>query len=72
MDRITSDLLEQNHITQKQIDRLVSRGVTEDVVLYTLIKVGAVSINFIKRFIVEQIKIGKYNPPILKISAIST
>ena len=50
MDRITSDLLEQNHITQKQIDRLLSRGVTEDVVLYTLIKVGAVSINFIKRF----------------------
>ena len=66
MDRITSDLLEQNHITQKQIDRLVSRGVTEDVVLYTLIKVGAVSINFIKRFIVEQIKIGKYNLNILK------
>ena len=66
MDRITSDLLTQNHITQKQIDRLLSRGVTEDVVLYTLIKVGAVSINFIKRFIVEQIKIGKYNLNILK------
>ena len=66
MDRITSDLLEQNHITQKQIDRLLSRGVTEDVVLYTLIKVGAVSINFIKRFIVEQIRTGKYNLTILK------
>ena len=36
MDRITLDLLTQNHITQRQIDRLVSRGVNEDTVLYTL------------------------------------
>ena len=66
MDRITLDLLTQNHITQRQIDRLVSRGVNEDTVLYTLIKVGAVSINFIKRFIVEQIRTGKYDLHILK------
>jgi len=66
MDRITSDLLAQNHITQTQIDRLLSRGVKEDTVLYTLTKVGAVSINFVKRFIVEQIRAGKYDLSILK------
>ncbi len=66
MDRITSDLLAQNHITQTQIDRLLSRGVKEDTVLYTLTKVGAVSINFVKRFIVEQIRVGKYDLSILK------
>lgn len=66
MDRITLDLLQHNHITQRQIDRLVSHGVHEDTVLYTLIKVGAVSANFVKRFIVEQIKNGKYDIDILK------
>ena len=66
MDRITLDLLKHNHITQRQIDRLVSHGVHEDTVLYTLIKVGAVSANFVKRFIVEQIKTGKYDINILK------
>ena len=65
MDRITNDLLQQNHITQTQIDRLLSRGVKEDTVLYTLTKVGAVSINFIKRFVVEQIRAGKYDLSIL-------
>lgn len=66
MDRITSDLLAQGHITQTQIDRLLSRGVQEDTVLYTLTKVGAVSVNFIKRFVVEQIRAGKYDLSILK------
>lgn len=66
MDRITLDLLAQNHITQRQIDRLVSHGVDQNTVLYTLVKVGAVSVNFVKRFIVEQIKLGKYDISILK------
>ena len=66
MDRVTLDLLAQNHITQKQIDRLTSRGVEEETILYTLIKVGAVSLNFVKRFIVEQLRTGKYNLEILK------
>lgn len=66
MDRITLDLLTQNHITQKQIERLTSRGVDEETILYTLIKVGAVSLNFVKRFIIEQIRTGKYSLEILK------
>lgn len=66
MDRITHDLLEKRHITPQQIDRLTSRGVQDDTVLETLTKVGAVSINFIKRFIVEQIRLGQYELSIIK------
>jgi general secretion pathway protein E len=66
MDRITHDLLEKRHISQLQIDRLTSRGVQDDTVLETLTKVGAISINFIKRFIVEQIRLGRYELSIIK------
>ena len=66
MDRVTHDLLEKRHITQQQIDRLTSRGVQDDTVLETLSKVGAVSVNFIKRFIVEQIRLGHYELSIIK------
>lgn len=66
MDRITHDLLEKRHITQQQIDRLTARGVQDDTILETLSKVGAVSVNFIKRFIVEQIRLGRYELSIIK------
>ncbi|MDP1784465.1 MAG: GspE/PulE family protein [Sulfuricurvum sp.] len=66
MDRITHDLLEKRHITQQQIDRLTSRGVQNDTILETLTKVGAISLSFIKRFIVEQIRLGEYELSIIK------
>jgi general secretion pathway protein E len=66
VDRVTHDLLEKKHISQTQIDRLVKVGVKEESLLETLTKVGAVSVNFVKRFIVEQIRAGKYNLDILK------
>lgn len=68
MDRITHDLLEKRHISQQQIDRLTSRGVQDDTVLETLTKVGAISLNFIKRFIVEQIVLDATNSQLLKIT----
>ena len=60
LDRITQDLLDKNHITTQQIERLTSRGVKPDTLLETLTRVGAVSANFVKRFIVEQIRTGRY------------
>ncbi len=66
MDRITHDLLDKRHITQQQIDRLTTRGVQDDTILETLSKIGAVSVNFIKRFIVEQIRLGRYELSIIK------
>jgi len=66
MDRITTDLLAQGHITQEQIDRLQRAGVDNDTLLETLTKVGAVSVNFVKRFVVEQIRSGQYDVSIIK------
>lgn len=60
LDRITQDLLEKNHISPQQLERLTSRGVKPEELLETLTRVGAVSANFVKRFIVEQIRLGKY------------
>jgi general secretion pathway protein E len=66
LDRVTHDLLEQGHITQEQIDRLVRAGVKDDTLLETITKVGAVSANFVKRFVVEQIRLGHYELSIIK------
>lgn len=66
MDRVTQDLLAKKHLTQTQIDRLLKVGVKEENLLETLTKVGAVSVNFVKRFIVEQIRAGRYNLDIIK------
>lgn len=66
MDRITHDLLDKKHISQQQIDRLISRGVQNDTILETLTKVGAISLNFVKRFIVEHIRAGEYELSIIK------
>ena len=66
LDRITQDLLDKNHITTQQVERLTSRGVKVDDLLETLTRVGAVSANFVKRFIVEQIRLGRYELGIIK------
>ena len=66
MDRVTLDLLNKRHISQEQIDRLTTRGVKEETLLETLTKVGAVSVNFVKRFVVEQIRLGRYELSIIK------
>jgi hypothetical protein len=52
MDRITSDLLDKRHISQVQIDRLLARDVKPDALLETLTKIGAISLNALKRFVV--------------------
>ncbi len=66
MDRVTHDLLAQGHISNEQIERLHRVGVKDDTLLETLTKVGAVSVNFVKRFVVEQIRSGHYELSIIK------
>jgi general secretion pathway protein E len=66
MDRITHDLLKQGHISEEQIERLHRVGVKDDTLLETLTKVGAISVNFVKRFIVEQVRSGNYEIAIIK------
>ena len=65
LDRITQDLLDKKHITPQQIERLTSRGVKPENLLETLTRVGAVSANFVKRFAVEQIRLGRYELSII-------
>ena len=65
MDKITKDLFEAGHINEIQMERIRSRGVSEDNLLETLVKVSVVSANFLKRFVVDQLKNGQYPIDIL-------
>lgn len=65
MDKITEDLFKAGHINEIQMERIRSRGVSEENLLETLVKVSVVSANFLKRFIVEQLKRGAYTIDIL-------
>lgn len=65
MDRITQDLFNSGHINEIQMERIRSRGVAEENLLETLVKVSVVSANFLKRFVVEQLKKGTYHISIL-------
>lgn len=66
MDRVIQDLLHKKQITPTQIERLQKAKVKDDNLLETLTKVGAVSVNFVKRFIVEHIRTGQYELDIFR------
>jgi general secretion pathway protein E len=66
MNKITKDLLLSKEITQQQIERLTKRGVKDDFLLETLVKVGSISNNALKRYIVDHIRTGHYKLSILQ------
>lgn len=66
MDKITQDLFSSGHINEIQMERIRSRGVAEEHLLETLVKVSVISANFLKRFVVEQLKKGHYHISILE------
>ena len=66
MDKITQDLFDSGHINEIQLERIRSRGVKEENLLETLVKVSVVSANFLKRFVVDQLKKGTYSISILE------
>ena len=66
MDRITEDLFKAGHINEIQMERIRARGVKEENLLETLVKVSVVSANFLKRFVVENLKNGNYSIEILE------
>lgn len=65
MDKITQDLFTAGHINEIQVERIKKRGVTDDNLLETLVKVSVISANFLKRFIVANLKSGHYTIDIL-------
>jgi len=65
MDRITSDLLANGSIMQSQVDRLLKKGIKEELILKDLTSVGFMTMDRLVRFIVQQIRDGVYKLSII-------
>ncbi|EDZ61518.1 type II secretion system protein E [Sulfurimonas gotlandica GD1] len=65
MDRITNDLLANGSIMQGQVDRLLSKGLSSDLILRDITLSGFMTMDRLIRFIVEQIRNGVYELSII-------
>ena len=65
MDRITNDLLANGSIMQAQVDRLLSKGLSSDLILRDITLSGFMTMDRLIRFIVEQIRNGVYELSII-------
>ncbi|MEA2100625.1 MAG: GspE/PulE family protein [Campylobacterota bacterium] len=65
MDRITNDLLANGSIMQSQVDRLLKKGIKEELILKDITSVGFMTMDRLVRFIVEQIRNGVYKLSII-------
>ncbi len=65
MDRITNDLLTNGSIMQGQVDRLLAKGLSSDLILRDITLSGFMTMDRLVRFIVEQIRNGVYELSII-------
>jgi general secretion pathway protein E len=65
MDRITNDLLANGSIMQAQVDRLLSKGLSSDLILRDITLSGFMTMDRLIRFIVERIRNGVYELSII-------
>jgi general secretion pathway protein E len=65
MDRITKDLLANGSIMQSQVDRLLAKGLSSDLILRDITLSGFMTMDRLIRFIVEQIRNGVYQLSII-------
>ena len=65
MDRITSDLLANGSIMQRQVDRLLAQGISPSLILRDITLSGFMTMDRLVRFIVEQIRNGVYDISII-------
>ena len=65
MDRITEDLLVNGAIMQRQVDRLLSQGISEGLILRDITLSGFMTMDRLVRFIVENIRTGTYDLSII-------
>jgi len=65
MDRITSDLLANGSIMQSQVDRLLKKGIKEELILKDITSVGFMTMDRLVRFIVDNIINGVYKLSII-------
>ncbi len=65
MDRITTDLLENGLIMKGQVDRLIAKGVNDSLILKHITQSGFMTMDRLVRFIVDKIRKGIYELPII-------
>lgn len=65
MDRITTDLLKNGSIMRGQVDRLLSKGISENLILRDITLSGFMTMDRLVRFIVQQVRDGIYKLSII-------
>ena len=65
MDRITTDLLANGSIMKGQVDRLLAKGISEYLILRDITLSGFMTMDRLVRFIVQQVRDGKYDLSII-------
>ena len=65
MDRITTDLLANGSIMKGQVDRLLAKGISENLILRDITLSGFMTMDRLVRFIVQQVRDGVYNLSII-------
>ncbi|QOP45414.1 GspE/PulE family protein [Sulfurimonas paralvinellae] len=65
MDRITTDLLANGSIMKGQVDRLLAKGISENLILRDITLSGFMTMDRLIRYIVKQIREGVYNLSII-------
>ncbi len=65
MDRITTDLLNNGSIMKSQVDRLLAKGISENLILRDITLSGFMTMDRLIRFIVQQVRDGVYNLSII-------
>ncbi|MBU1659030.1 Flp pilus assembly complex ATPase component TadA [bacterium] len=65
MDRITKDLLDNGSIMQAQVDRLLAKGISTDLILRDITLSGFMTMDRLVRYIVDRIRAGVYELSII-------
>ena len=65
MDKITTDLLANGSIMKSQVDRLLKKGISENLILRDITLSGFMTMDRLIRFIVQQIRNGVYKVSIV-------
>jgi len=65
VDRITTDLLANGSIMKGQVDRLLAKGISENLILRDITLSGFMTMDRLVRFIVQQVRDGVYNLSII-------
>jgi len=65
VDRITTDLLANGSIMKSQVDRLLAKGISENLILRDITLSGFMTMDRLIRFIVQQVRNGVYKLSII-------